>query len=302
MKITKYLFFILLAFISVLLWYFFFYIPEYDWRIDIANKPYVFSHRWFGIYWPDNSLSGAISALENGYYGIDVDGQFTKDGKVVIYHDLSVNRLTSASGKVRNMTLDELIRLDLGEKFNPWEANSWSWAMVHSFEDFVKEIPSKWILMVELKIPGIHDTGMEAEVARIITKYKAEKLVYISSFNPIVLYRLKKLNPSILRVMISMDTNWNAELLAEIPEDDRVDLPWILRQEWIRVGIRKIVQPDALSINHETKESTIDKLISRRYPVFLWTIDDKERIEWAKQKSPHSIITDDPKNASLYLE
>jgi glycerophosphoryl diester phosphodiesterase len=48
-----------------------------------------------------------------------VDGQFTKDGKVVIYHDLSVNRLTSASGKVRNMTLDELIRLDLGEKFNP---------------------------------------------------------------------------------------------------------------------------------------------------------------------------------------
>lgn len=155
--------------------------------------------------------------------------------------------------------------------------------------------------MVEMKVPSMNDTGMEKEAIRIIEKYNAIDRVYLSSFNPLVLYRLKKINPNIRTVMISMDTNWNPELLAEIRPEDRVDLPWFLRQEWIRVGIRKIIQPDAISINHETKEEIIDKLIAKWYPVFLWTIDNEERIQWAKKKNPHSIITDDPKNVIQYL-
>lgn len=276
------------------IWYLFFYNPRYSWLIDVPLSPYVFSHRWFGIYWPDNSLSWALEAMNYWFYWIDVDAQMTKDGKVVIFHDLSVDRLTQATGKVRDKTLVELASLDLATKFESPDNTVWSWSYVASFEDFVREITPKWVLMVELKVPGIHNTGMEKEIIRIIEKYKAIDKVYLSSFNPVVLYRLKKINPKIRTVMISMDTNWNPELIAEIRPEDRVDLPWILRQEWIRTGIRKIINPDALSINHETEESTIDALIWVGYPVFLWTIDEKERIEWAKTKNPHSIITDDP--------
>lgn len=81
----------------------------------------------------------------------------------------------------------------------------------------------------------------------------------LSSFNPLVLRRLKRRDPEVRTALIFMDTNWNPELLAEIRPEDRGDLPWFLRQEWIRRGLRKLVQPDLLSINHEVDERVTDR-------------------------------------------
>ena len=99
----------------------------------------------------------------------------------------------------------------------------------------------------------------------------------LSSFNPLVLRRLKKLDPEVRTALIFMDTNWNPELLAEIKPEDRVDLPWPLRQEWIRRAIRKLVKPDLLSINHEVDEGVLDRLIAKGWPVFIWTPDEDSR-------------------------
>ena len=53
-----------------------------------------------------------------GMDGVDVDGQFTRDGELVIFHDLSVDRLTSGTGRVRDKTLAEMLALDLGPKYD----------------------------------------------------------------------------------------------------------------------------------------------------------------------------------------
>ena len=108
--------------------------------------------------------------------------------------------------------------------------------------------------MVELKVPGSAPTGIEQRAVELIRRYDAHADVVLSSFNPLVLRRLKKLDPQVRTALIFMDTNWNPELLAEIRPEDRVDLPWFLRQEWIRRAIRKMVKPDLLSINHEVDE------------------------------------------------
>jgi glycerophosphoryl diester phosphodiesterase len=94
--------------------------------------------------------------------------------------------------------------------------------------------------------------------------------------------------------LIFMDTNWNPELLAEIRPEDRVDLPWPVRQEWIRRAIRKFVKPDYLSINHEVDESVTNRLIRKGWPVFIWTIDEEADIKKALAKRPYGIISDQP--------
>ena len=66
----------------------------------------MFAHRGFGDHAPDNSLYAVERALDAGMDGVDVDGQFTRDSELVIYHDLSVDRLTSGTGKVRDKTVD----------------------------------------------------------------------------------------------------------------------------------------------------------------------------------------------------
>ena len=156
--------------------------------------------------------------------------------------------------------------------------------------------------MVEMKIPGIANTGAEEEAVRIIEKYDAFDNVYLSSFNPLVLYRLEKIDPRVQTALIFMDTNWNEELRAEIKPEDFVTYPWILQQEWFRRGIRNIVKPDMLSVNVEVDLDTRHKLIDQGWPIYLWTINEEEALSEAIASHPYAIITDQPHRAQSVLE
>jgi glycerophosphoryl diester phosphodiesterase len=276
------------------LWYLFAYEPPYRGTlIARPSRTLVFAHRGFGDLAPDNSLYAVERALEAGMDGVDVDGQLTRDGELVIFHDLSVDRLTSGTGRVGEKTLKEMLALDLGPKFDrPFRG-----APVRTFEDFVRTVKGRGILMVELKVPGMKPSGIEQRAAEIIRKHDAYGDVVLSSFNPVVLYRLKRLDPQIRTALIFMDTNWNPELIAEIKPGDLVNLPWPVRQEFIRRAIRKIVRPDLLSINHEVDEATIDRLIAKGWPSFIWTTDENEDIRRALAKRPYGVISDQPLRA-----
>jgi glycerophosphoryl diester phosphodiesterase len=274
--------------------YLFGYDPPYSGTlVQRPARTLVFAHRGFGDHAPDNSLYAVERALEAGMDGVDVDGQFTRDSELVIYHDLSVDRLTSGTGKVRDKTVEEMLRLDLGTKYDSTIVG----ANVHTFEDFVRTAKGRGILMVELKVPGSAPTGIEQRAVELIQRYDAHANVVLSSFNPLVLRRLKKLDPRVRTALIFMDTNWNPELLAEIRPEDRVDLPWFLRQEWIRRGIRKLVKPDLLSINHEVDERVLDGLIAKGWPVFIWTPDSEADLRRAFGKRPYGVISDQPVRA-----
>jgi glycerophosphoryl diester phosphodiesterase len=271
--------------------YFFGCEPAYRGTLVVgAPRPLVFAHRGFGDHAPDNSLYAVEHALDVDMDGVDVDGQLTKDGELIIFHDLSVDRLTSGTGRVGNKTLKEMLVLDLGPKYQAGLTG----ANVHTFEDFVRAVKGRGTLMVELKVPGLAPTGIEERAVKIIQKYDAHLSVVISSFNPLVLYRVKRLDRFVRTAFIFMDTNWNPELRAEIRQGDLVDLPWVLRQEFIRRALRKLVQPDLLSINHQVDNAVIDRLIAKGWPVFLWTPDNENEIRGALAKRPYGVISDRP--------
>lgn len=274
--------------------YLFVYDPPY--RGVLVAKPartLVFAHRGFGDHAPDNSLYAVERALAAGMDGVDVDGQLTRDSALVIFHDLSVDRLTSDTGRVSSKTLPEMLALDLGPKYDSTTRG----AFVRTFEDFVRTVKGRGILMVELKVPGLKPSGIERTAIAVIQKYNAHENVVLSSFNPLVLWRIKRLDPYIRTALIFMDTNWNPELVAEIKEGDLVPLPWPLRKEFIRRAIRKIVRPDLLSINHEVDQAVTEQLIANGWPVFIWTIDEESDLAAALAKRPYGVISDQPLRA-----
>jgi glycerophosphoryl diester phosphodiesterase len=277
--------------LALLAVYFFGCEPRYQGSLVVrAPRPLIFAHRGFGDHGPDNSLYAVERALGVDMDGVDVDGQLTRDGELVIFHDLSVDRLTSGTGRVRDKTLKEMLLLELGPKYEAGMTG----APVRTFEHFVRAVKGRGILMVELKVPGLAPTGIEQRAVEIIRRHDAHLNVVLSSFNPLVLYRVKRLDPLVRTALIFMDTNWNPELLAEIKPEDRVDLPWILRQEFIRRALRKVVRPDLLSINHEVDEAVIDRLIAKDWPVFLWTPDEEKDLRRALSKKPYGVISDQP--------
>src|SRR2546426_6143953 len=115
----------------VALWYLCLYEPPYRGLITPVSKPLVFAHRGFGNYAPDNSLAGALLAMQAGMDGVDMDGQLSADGELVIFHDLSVDRLTASTGRVNSKTLRELLALDLAPKYGHGFKNTY----VATFDD-----------------------------------------------------------------------------------------------------------------------------------------------------------------------
>jgi glycerophosphoryl diester phosphodiesterase len=268
----------------------FLYEPPYSGKVRRGGRTLVFGHRGFGNYAPDNSLVGAQMAMAAKLDGVDVDGQMSADGAFVIFHDLSVDRLTAGTGRVTAHTLAELRALDLAPKYGHGFEN----VRVATFEEFLAATRGQGILMVELKVPGTGRTGFEEIAVEAVRKHDAFEEVYFSSFNPVVLWRLKRIDPRIHTVLIFMDTNWNPELLKEIKKGDEVNLPWPVRTEWVRRAIRKIVRPDLLSVNIEVAPGLAERLIAKGWPIFLWVPETEPAIREALAKKPFGIISDEP--------
>ena len=77
------------------------------------------AHRGAAGLAPENTLAAFRMALDLGADGTEMDLQVTKDGIVVVIHDDTVDRTTDGRGRIGDLTLTEIKRLDAGAKFGP---------------------------------------------------------------------------------------------------------------------------------------------------------------------------------------
>ena len=78
----------------------------------------VVAHRGFSGVAPENTMVAFKKAVEVGSDMIEFDVRLSKDGEVVVMHDEYVERTTNGKGKVIDLTLDDLKKLDAGSKFH----------------------------------------------------------------------------------------------------------------------------------------------------------------------------------------
>ncbi len=78
-----------------------------------SNEVLVIAHRgdWRGA--PENSLQGFENCISYGVDMVELDVRQTKDGELIIMHDVTVDRTTNGKGQVSDLTLDELRELRL---------------------------------------------------------------------------------------------------------------------------------------------------------------------------------------------
>lgn len=84
-----------------------------------AGRPLVIAHRGGAALWPENTLYAFERAAALGADVIETDVRLTADGALVLVHDETVARTTDGAGRVSELTLAELKRLDAGHRFTP---------------------------------------------------------------------------------------------------------------------------------------------------------------------------------------
>lgn len=144
-------------------------------------KNSVIAHR--GIYDNKNTIENTIEAFKktiNKGYAIELDLHITKDNKVVVFHDDTLDRLTNRKGKIENLTIEEIRKIKLLDKSN-----------IPTFDEVLELVNGKVPLLVELK-SNIKGTKLEREVSKKLKEYNGEYA--IQSFNPksIIWFRIFK--------------------------------------------------------------------------------------------------------------
>ena len=84
-------------------------------KLQHPSKDYVLavSHRGDWRYAPENSMAAVQRCIDLGIDIVEIDVRLTKDGHLVLMHDLTVDRTTNGTGQVAEMTLEEIKKLRL---------------------------------------------------------------------------------------------------------------------------------------------------------------------------------------------
>jgi glycerophosphoryl diester phosphodiesterase len=88
--------------------------PSTDWPY-----PAFCAHRGAGMLAPENTLAAMRLGADHGYRMFEFDCKLTGDGCVVLMHDDTLERTTDGHGRVAQITLGELMRLDAGGWHSP---------------------------------------------------------------------------------------------------------------------------------------------------------------------------------------
>ena len=83
-------------------------------RYDPDGPPLVTSHRGGARSgFPENAIETFENTLRHTWSSLEVDPRLTKDGVVVLFHDPTLERTSTGTGRVVDHTWDELRRLKL---------------------------------------------------------------------------------------------------------------------------------------------------------------------------------------------
>lgn len=149
------------------------------------------------------------------------------------------------------------------------------------FEDVVRAVNRSGAILVNLEAGAA--PGTEQRAVDIIRRFDAHLSVVLGSFNPVVLYRVKQIDPLVRTAFIFADS-----------EQEGSGPPWVLRQEFVRRAIRKFVRYDMLSANHEVDGAVIDRLIRKGWPTVIWAPDTEADIRRAMARRPYAVISNQP--------
>ena len=222
----------------------------------------IVGHRGAPADEPENTRRSFARALAVGVAAVELDVQLTRDGRLAVIHDETLDRTTNGRGPVQDFTLAELQRLDAG-RGEP----------VPSLEEVFDLVQGKAHLMVELKQPEAAGALLKFFQAR-----RAFEFATVISFWHPAVKALKEAEPR-------LDTG---VLLVGCPADP-ADLARAARAGTLALNFRYVNQ------------ELVDTAHQQDIKVMVWNIDDPETLQPYLAMNLDAICTNRPREIIDYL-
>jgi len=235
----------------------------------IFSRTQVSAHRGASSVAPENTKYAFKAAMNSGTDYIELDVQLTKDGKLVVFHDKTVDRTTDGTGDLSDYTYDELMELSAGSWFS--RTGEFDDAKIMTLREVFDLVGKEKMLNIEIKEFGDSLRATEKTV-ELIQEYGLSNSCYVSSFSYPLLKLVKLREPKI-----------KTALIANVA---------------VSTSYSQLKYIDAVSLNYIfINQSVINSAHQNGKRVFVWTVDRREDMEQMEAMGVDNIITNYPDRA-----
>jgi len=214
----------------------------------------------------ENSISAARAAIARGY-AIECDVQLTRDGEAIVFHDDSLERLTSAKGRVDERNGAEIGSISLGGSID----------RIPFLAEFLGAIGGKTPLVIELKSRFDGDLRLARRVCEIVSKYDGPFVIESFDPDPIAYLREEGCVLGIAGVPLGVvaQARYDAKEWLELTDVKRAELTNFLHYSRTR--------PDFLSWRLDDLPNPVPLLCREglKIPVTVWTVRSRQQADFA---------------------
>ena len=204
----------------------------------------------------ENTLESLNSAKKLGAEMCEFDVMLSKDGIPFLHHDYNLKRI---------------FEVDL--KFNDADSGMLDQLGVTRLETVFtsSEVPD--VFNIEIKSEDFFNSGIESQIIELMKDCKVMDRVMISSFNPIRLFNVSRVDKSIpLALLVGRDMDqWYLEKMLAVP---------LLNIHMLNLD-RKLID-----------YRWIEFLRENEIPYSVWTSNDLEEIRFLLKNGATSVISD----------
>ncbi len=224
---------------------------------------------------PENTLRSFKKALSLGVDMVECDVHLTKDGKVVVIHDPTVERTTNGKGKVKEFTLKEIKRLDAGKG-----------EKIPSLEEVITLVKGKCQLNIDVKDPRVIGS-----IVDIISQHKFATKTFISARQSDILLKIKKKNRNVGTILVFYPIRYewlqrvfNFVTVLLLPLTKRIVLHKAKKAQVQIISLQKTLATSGM----------VSFLQKHNFKVFVWTVDKKEEIKKFKKRNIDGLYSNCP--------
>jgi glycerophosphoryl diester phosphodiesterase len=142
-----------------------------------------YAHQGGALEAPSSTLAALQLAVEAGADAIELDVHCTADGHLVVCHDATVDATTDGTGRIADLTLEELRRLDNGYRFGPEEGFPWrgKGLQVATLGEILEAYPTTF-LNFDIKETAPTVPAYEEKLAAALRRFGRSDDVIVASF------------------------------------------------------------------------------------------------------------------------
>jgi len=211
---------------------------------------------------PENSIKSFKNAINKGYV-IEFDVHLTKDKKIVVFHDMDLDRMTKKTGNIKELTLEELQKIKLLD----------TEYRIPSLDEVLELIDGKVPILIEIKY-DVKGFELPKLLLERLKTYKGK--VAIQSFDPFIVSYIRFHAGEYLRGLLVGSFK---SKIKNIFINNLVLLPFDIF----------ISKPDFLAVDKKMYKNKKIKNFKKNKSVVAWTMKSKEDVDKYKDKFDNVI-------------